>query len=373
MTILRKNHLLRAAIVKSKIFPLPALCEDLPVWAAGNTWSMKLIHEAFLSQAEVPVGSLSNDIVRRRFEIHRSLGFPAQFLVSLPEAKVCGAMGFIVLSQGAYIVQGNWRASNVIGHPTVLSTPNNQRKKLAGNWYSIRSYYSYSYHHWFWDDLPRLLAALIHLPTDTRFIVGEPLLEFQKESLKALGIYEDRIIVQPSDCDYICDKLYFATPLGHSEYAATAPDVAQNLHKVFTSNSFKSRRVYISRSLARYRRLVNESDLLPIIKDFGFELIHAENLSFESQVKLFSEAEVILSPHGAGLTNMLFSPSPALILELFEPTAARPHYWMMSHALGHNYACLVGETIDQINKTRNDPDFTICPAKFIKFLKNNLN
>ncbi|AVZ31598.1 hypothetical protein BMF81_04454 [Nodularia spumigena UHCC 0039] len=69
---------------------------------------------------------------------------------------------------------------------------------------------------------------------------------------------------------------------------------------------------------------------------------------------------------------MLFSPSSALILELFEPTAARPHYWMMAHALGHNYDCLVGETYHQNSKNKTDPDFTICATKFSSFIKNNL-
>ena len=101
------------------------------------------------------------------FLINSNLGFPPQFLITLPKAIISGGTGFVILEEGAYVIQENWRASNVIFHPSVLRPSRNKRKKLEGNYYSIRSYYSYSYHHWFWDDLPRLLTALPHLPLDS--------------------------------------------------------------------------------------------------------------------------------------------------------------------------------------------------------------
>ena len=192
--------------------------------------------------------------------------------------------------------------------------------------------------------------------------------------LEKLGIKAVQIKVQPKDRNLKIEKLWFATPLGHSEYAATAPDVAKRLQTAFqpTYQISPFRKIYISRSLARYRRIINESELIPILENLGFEIVHAEKLSFGSQVKLFNEAKVILSSHGAGLTNMLFAPSSALILELFEPTAGRPHYWMMSHALGHNYDCLIGETV-ATEKVKVDPDFTISKQQFSDFVSKYLS
>ena len=354
--------------------PFPTLCEDLAVWASRReNWSIKLIHDAFTIKSEPPANSLSNEVVKRRFLNNTNLGFSSQFLITLPEAIISGEIGFVILEEGAYVIEGNWRTSNVIFHPSVLIPTRNKRKKLEGNYYSIRSYYSSSYHHWFWDDLPRLFTALPYLPDDTIFIVGYHFLEFQKQSLKTLGILGNRIDVQPANSDYLCEKLYFATPLGHSEYAATAPDVARQLQSIFNPSipSSPSRKIYISRSLAKHRRLINEAELLPILDKFGFEVIHAEELSSDAQVKIFNDAKVILSPHGAGLTNMLFSPQGATILELFEPTAARTHYWMMSHALGHNYDCLIGETTLTDN-LKLDPDFRIPKDRFSTFIYKHL-
>jgi capsular polysaccharide biosynthesis protein len=354
---------------------MPALCEDIMVWSPSRKWPILKLHDAFTITLDIPANASDHETLYRRFLANHNLGFPAQFLVGLPDATVLGSSGFVVLEQGAYLTQGNWRVMNVLANPEIYSHHSRKKQEyLPGDWYSIRSYWSHSYHHWFWDDLPRLLTAIPHLPPDTQFLVGEPFREFQRESLLALGIAANRIKVQSLDTNIKIERLWFATPLGHSEFAATAPDVAQQLQAIFNPNSQPSpyRKIYISRSLARYRRIVNESELIPILESFGFEIIHAEKLSFASQVKLFNEAKVILSSHGAGLTNMLFAPSSALILELFEPTAARPHYWMMAHALGHNYDCLVGETDHQNSKIKNDPDFTICSTKFSRFIKSNL-
>ncbi|MDM3861013.1 MAG: glycosyltransferase family 61 protein [Aphanizomenon gracile PMC644.10] len=353
---------------------IPAICEDLMVWASSRKWPIIKLHDAFTLKLDIPANASEHETLYRRFLANHDLGFSAQFLVGLPHATILSSKGVVVLEQGAYLAQGNWRVMNVLSHPDVYSHHKRKQKYLAGDWYSIHSYWSHSYHHWFWDDLPRLLTAIPHLPPDTQFLVGEPFSEFQRESLQALGIAANRIKVQPSDINFKIERLWFATPLGDSEFAATAPDVAQQLQAIFNPTPHPSpyRKIYISRSLARYRRIVNESELIPILEDFGFEIFHTEKLSFASQVKLFSEAKVILSSHGAGLTNMLFSSSSALILELFEPTAARPHYWMMAHALGHNYDCLVGERVEKNNQTVYDPDFTICPEKFLNFLKNHL-
>ena len=48
---------------------------------------------------------------------------------------------------------------------------------------------------------------------------------------------------------------------------------------------------------------------------------------------MFSNAEAIIAPHGAGLTNMIYSPSGINVAEiLFSPAL---HYIIMAKQLGH--------------------------------------
>lgn len=161
---------------------IPAICEDLMVWASSRKWTIIKLHDAFTLKLDIPANASEHETLYRRFLANHNLGFSAQFLVGLPYATVLGSKGFAVLEQGAYLAQGNWRVMNVLGHPDIYSHRKSKQEYLAGDWYSIRSYWSHSYHHWFWDDLPRLLTAIPHLPPDTQFLVGEPFSEFQREN-----------------------------------------------------------------------------------------------------------------------------------------------------------------------------------------------
>ena len=51
-------------------------------------------------------------------------------------------------------------------------------------------------------------------------------------------------------------------------------------------------RLYITRSKAAKRRIVNEDEIAPILADFGFQTVFAEDLSFEEQVHLCSRARL---------------------------------------------------------------------------------
>jgi capsular polysaccharide biosynthesis protein len=75
-------------------------------------------------------------------------------------------------------------------------------------------------------------------------------------------------------------------------------------------------RLYISRRLAGRRRVVNEEELVRVLRNFRFEIVCAEDLSFADQVRLFSRARYLAANHGAGLTNMLFMKDNGSVLEL---------------------------------------------------------
>jgi len=56
-----------------------------------------------------------------------------------------------------------------------------------------------------------------------------------------------------------------------------------------------------------YRILINQDNLALKVKKFGYVAIYPETLSFREQVKLFRNAEVIVSSSGAALSNVIFN------------------------------------------------------------------
>jgi capsular polysaccharide biosynthesis protein len=205
----------------------------------------------------------------------------------------------------------------------------------------ITDYWSREYFHWIADALSRLFVVrdrlndlILTLPS------GYQDLDYVNSSLRAFGVKHVGYI-KPDEALH-CRSLLLPThaaPSGH--YNAK---VIQGVRDVLLSaygeadDRGENERIYISRHRAVKRRIVNEDEVGNILQSFGFQTIHAEELSFEQQVKTFSRARFIVSNHGAGLTNMLFMRKDGSVLEL------RHHldqinncYFTLASALNLNY------------------------------------
>ncbi|UWR00183.1 glycosyltransferase family 61 protein [Rhodobacteraceae bacterium S2214] len=79
----------------------------------------------------------------------------------------------------------------------------------------------------------------------------------------------------------------------------------------------KPRRLYVRRKQAgRLRGIVNEDLLIEMLHGLGFETVYFEDHNVLEQARLMSQAEIVVSVHGAGMTNMLYVPEGCLIVEL---------------------------------------------------------
>ena len=113
--------------------------------------------------------------------------------------------------------------------------------------------------------------------------------------------------------------------------------------KVKDYNSFSlngKNKLYISRNKAADRKLVNENEVMGLLEERGFNRIYLEDLPLKEQIKMMANAEIIIGPHGAGLTNMIFG-KDMIIIELFGKYV-NACYYTMAQAMGHEYACIQG-------------------------------
>jgi capsular polysaccharide biosynthesis protein len=115
-----------------------------------------------------------------------------------------------------------------------------------------------------------------------------------------------------------------------------------------------TRKVFVSRAKARGRHLVGEQALWPALQRRGFERVCMEDLAFEAQVRLMQQTRVLLAPHGAGLTNMLFCPSAAEVLEIADPGYPNPNFYAMAAALGHGYWLIEGRGVGEGHALQRD-------------------
>jgi capsular polysaccharide biosynthesis protein len=82
------------------------------------------------------------------------------------------------------------------------------------------------------------------------------------------------------------------------------------------SSSEKERRIYISRSDAKYKKLVNENEVVNLIEKYNFETVTMSDRSLKSQIQLMQDTKYVMSITGASMANLLFLPEGATLIDL---------------------------------------------------------
>lgn len=105
--------------------------------------------------------------------------------------------------------------------------------------------------------------------------------------------------------------------------------------------------IYLSRGASANNRMVrNEQQVLDeVLLPRGFTVLDPAGLTVADQIAQFGAASAIVTPHGAGMTNVLFASPGCRVVEMFPSSQVlQPCYWRMAHAApGVEYRYLAGE------------------------------
>jgi capsular polysaccharide biosynthesis protein len=206
-----------------------------------------------------------------------------------------------------------------------------------------------SYYHWFFDVLPRFLL-LEHseesyggFDSIDAFVVNRITAPFQSETLAKFGIPPNKIIeCREPELHIKADRL-----LVPSLFVEVPSQWASRMLRDRFANSPNANqqrlKIYISRADATARRVLNEDAVMERIAPLGFRKVTLSGMSVAEQCELFSCADVVVAPHGAGLTNLLFCREGTRIVEIFPPTYINPGYWVLANHLGLEYYCSIAE------------------------------
>ena len=78
------------------------------------------------------------------------------------------------------------------------------------------------------------------------------------------------------------------------------------------------------------------------LEPLGFRKVTMTGLRVADQAALFRNARVIITPHGSGLTNMVFSNPGTVVIELFQPAYTNSCYWAIADFLQIDYYAFIG-------------------------------
>ena len=331
---------------------------DVAKWALEHELPVMELYPSVISEVEPHIKD--DATARDEFIAHHQELERPQTLLAIENAFIRDVVGIVELPSSQICYEGNWWLPNLLEHPAYQRRMFFKKRRLSGNWYSLLSKWATEYYHWFHDVLPRLENALSHLPGDTRFLINESPSNYQLESLKAYGITASQLESQAVGVRTKVERLWFATPVGHENLGSgkVISRVAGRLKKYFVPDgpAAQPRKIFISRKKATCRRVIDESECEPILKELGFEIMMLEDIAWHEQVRLFSAAEAIMGPHGAGLMNMIFALDRAAIWEIV-PKVASPHYIVLARQLGYQFQRIYAEPVSDkliVNMTPGD-------------------
>ena len=208
------------------------------------------------------------------------------------------------------------------------------------------------YYHWLIDVLPRigmLQQSGVNLDQIDWFVVNSLDKPFQRATLEILGIPATKIIQSDVNPHIQAQQLMVPSYPGHLDWVpkGTIKFLRATFlpHQASPPTNYPAR-IYISRANASYRQVVNEGEVINLLSKFGFVPVFLEKLTLSEQIALFAHAKVIVAPHGAGLTNLVFSSPGTKILEFFSPRYIRSDYWIITQQMGIEHYHLISESFD---------------------------
>lgn len=186
------------------------------------------------------------------------------------------------------------------------------RKIPKGTW--ITDEWSANYFHWMTDCMPRIWEGLERDPNSPIIL---------PESYKSLGYVTQSLDLLKVKVEYFKSRenLRVNTLILTARTASFPnfnPPLTQKTRENLAKGSAKSpwKKVYVSRKLAPKRKAHNELEVELMLRKRGFEIVYAEQLSVKQQIELMAETKLLACLHGAALTNILFLPKEAKVLEL---------------------------------------------------------
>jgi len=195
--------------------------------------------------------------------------------------------------------------------------------------------YPDNYYHWMVETVPKIryLRAFGAEQEPVTLLIPADAPPFVDETLNLLG-WPDSHVVRAQHESYRVSELVVPSfpDRRPADFKWLREEILQSApNRVPESGN----NVYVSRSNGVERRVVNEDEVMDVLSKFGFERYLLEERSLAENARLFADADVIVGPHGAGLTDILFA-GDATLIELFGDKVKQP-YKLLAEAVGVNY------------------------------------
>ena len=234
-----------------------------------------------------------------------------------------------VLSSNGFVLPYNLPVENlaqsiilISAYKKIISLKNPNEFK-EGSYILFFNPFSYSnIAHWLTEALVRIWICRDIIKINDQFLIPKSnMTEFAIESIRALGFQNDCLIHDSSRV--IFQQIKVINSSGRqSEFDPCLPEIRETILAKTNNLTFASKEsyiLYVKRHEKSNRKILNEEEVLESLKSqFEVKVIEPSQMSFDQQVREFSETRYVISMHGAALANIIWMKRGAHVVELYK-------------------------------------------------------
>jgi capsular polysaccharide biosynthesis protein len=199
-----------------------------------------------------------------------------------------------------------------------------------------------------------------------RFLVSGCVDNFTADALALFGIPRDRL-VGTNDSAAFRPDLLLAPPLLVDPFVVPAhvcDFIRSAVLRSLPPRRRQRRRIFVDRSDAVRRRIVNLDALQPTLAAFGIETVRLAGRSLSEQAALFNECGLVIANHGAALANLVFCEPGTRVLQILAPGMMEREYRTVSQhgRLRHDYLVARFASDADAHLPRKHRDLRLSPA-----------
>ena len=339
----------------SRVFGPPRRWSHTPEYCSGHGSEWREVVPAGVAARRAP--HCVNYRAAEMLELVATV-MPAAGVARLRNARVVSPQGWIVAEGDTYLPDHSWYGYRAGSCPIYLHDSLAPTARLPGVTLSLCTDWSGNYGHMLFDALPRvsLFERSGYTWDDVSHVLVPDLSsDGRKSAAQLCGIPPEKMVPLSTFSIVECEQLIAPTfpglrcnsPTWVGEFwRSKSPHVPQ-----------QGRRLFLSRRGSR-RTLINEEALTPILDAAGFETIIT---GADSIRDLLPQAEIIIGPHGAALTDVMFCHPGSVLIELTPPGHIEPYYYTAADSAGMSYFSILGAYPNGQCGDGNVDDFAIAP------------
>ena len=214
-----------------------------------------------------------------------------------------------------------------------------------------------NYAHFITEVLPRIHAFADHGPANVPLVVDAGLHPNIYMAIRLVAGEERELIELEVGESLQVDILHVVSPCGYIPYERRPGTYGWDGHSdgIFSPGALGCMRdalrelipmsdapiknkIFIRRN-SNYRNITNSAEIEALLFEHGFNVVEPEALDFCEQVRVFSNADVIVGATGAAFANLIFCKKNAKIVIMISRHESMPYYYWQ------NMACAVGNSV----------------------------